>query len=187
MPTRLMGPCKTPLCPNTRSPNSPYCGTCSPNGNGPDEYRGSAAARGYGHKWRKLRLMVLRREPMCSDPFGIGCVSVSRHADHIIPRRQGGEDVFENLQGLCDSCHSRKTLLEQSVIFPASSCDTPTLFTSCGRLIMLWNSTTAPSGAKSIRAWPQTFASVVWGEGWVKSLEPSPARPRVGATRVVAK
>lgn len=188
MPTRLMGPCKgTPLCPNRRMPDSPYCAACSSNGNGPDEYRGSAASRGYGHNWRKIRKMVLSRDPLCADTFGIGCTSVSRHADHIIPKRHGGEDVLENLQGLCDSCHSRKTLLEQSVIFPPRCDETPTLFTSCGRFITLWTPTTAPPEAQSIRAWPQGLAPIVWGQGWVKSLELFPARPRVGSARVVAK
>jgi 5-methylcytosine-specific restriction protein A len=187
MPTRLMGPCKTLSCPNTRTASSPYCGSCAAAGNGPDQYRGSAAARGYGHNWRKLRLMVLRRHPMCADPFGIGCISVSLHADHIIPKRQGGEDIMENLQGLCDSCHSRKTLLEQSFTFVLPSDGTPALFTSCGRIIQLFTAASAPPEARPIAAWPKTVASSVWGQGWVKSLEPSPARPPVGHAHVVAK
>lgn len=32
--------------------------------------------------------------------------------DHIIPRDRGGSDDPENLQTLCISCHSRKTLNE---------------------------------------------------------------------------
>jgi hypothetical protein len=89
---------------------------------------------------------------------------------------------------LCDSCHSRKTLLEHSTIFsllPGNG--TPAMFTSSGRIIQLFTATSAPPGAKPIAAWPRAVALSVWGEGWVKSLEPSPARPRVGNTHVFAK
>lgn len=180
-----MGPCKTPLCPNTRTLSSPYCSSCAPQA--VIEDRGSAAARGYGHRWRKLRLMVLRRDPLCADPFAIHCVSASRHADHIVPKRIGGQDTLENLQGLCDSCHSRKTFLERSVCFTDSAQGSPTSFTIAGRVITLWTAANAPPEAKPIRLWASSTAEKLWGQGWVKSLELLPARPTRGRTRVVAK
>jgi 5-methylcytosine-specific restriction endonuclease McrA len=30
-------------------------------------------------------------------------------ADHIVPKRKGGKDTMDNLQGTCHSCHSMKT------------------------------------------------------------------------------
>ena len=66
--------------------------------------RGSAAARGYGARWRLLRRMVLNRDPMCAH-----CGAAATDVDHIIPRRAGGADTFANLQSLCKACHSRKT------------------------------------------------------------------------------
>ena len=33
-----------------------------------EDVRPSAASRGYGHRWRKLRRMILARSPICSDP-----------------------------------------------------------------------------------------------------------------------
>jgi len=71
--------------------------------------RPSAALRGYGHAWRKKRLEVLARDKKCRDPHKIGCKKKSRQVDHKIPKSQGGTDDMKNLQGTCDSCHSRKT------------------------------------------------------------------------------
>ncbi len=79
--------------------------------------RGTAAQRGYGARWRKLRLMVLKERPVCADPFGVhrerGEIALATEVDHIIPRHLGGDDSFENLQPLCRSCHARKTAQER--------------------------------------------------------------------------
>lgn len=79
-----------------------------------DRDRPSAARRGYGHRWRKLRLMVLREEPLCRDPFGAheGQPVPATDVDHIMPRERGGTDARENLRPLCKRCHSEKTARE---------------------------------------------------------------------------
>ena len=68
-------------------------------------------------RWRKLRRMVLARQPLCADPFGVhamlGEIVPATEVDHIVPVREGGENSLENLQALCASCHSRKTNLER--------------------------------------------------------------------------
>jgi len=67
--------------------------------------RVSAARRGYGRRWQRLRLVVLKRDPVCR-----ACGrEASTDVDHILPKRAGGPDSLENLQGLCGPCHSRKT------------------------------------------------------------------------------
>lgn len=77
-----------------------------------DRRRGTAAQRGYGTDWRKLRREILRRDPVCRMQ---GCSRQSSHVDHIVPRRKGGTDDPSNLQGLCGSCHnSAKQSLERS-------------------------------------------------------------------------
>ncbi len=74
-----------------------------------DRQRGSAAKRGYGRKWRKLAATILERDPYC---MADGCNEWSTEVDHIKPRRDGGTDDPDNLQGMCHDCHSRKTAIE---------------------------------------------------------------------------
>jgi 5-methylcytosine-specific restriction protein A len=67
--------------------------------------RPSAAKRHYGAHHRQWRKLVLARHPICQD-----CGRApSTNADHIVALRDGGTWEMENGQGLCASCHSRKT------------------------------------------------------------------------------
>ena len=62
--------------------------------------------------WRKLRLQVLRLQPICND-----CKRApSTVADHITPVRLGGNfwDI-DNLQGLCAPCHNSKSAKERNI------------------------------------------------------------------------
>ncbi len=70
--------------------------------------RGTAAERGYGSRWRTLRLMVLRMNPACAV-----CGAPATDVDHITPKSRGGRDAMENLQSLCHACHTRKTNRER--------------------------------------------------------------------------
>ena len=71
-----------------------------------DAGRPSAAKRGYGRSWQRLRKMVLARHPICP------CGAAATEIDHIVPKSEGGDDSADNLQALCKSCHSSKTLRE---------------------------------------------------------------------------
>lgn len=67
--------------------------------------KGSASSRGYGAVWRRLRTMVLARDPFCMVCTNEPSVTV----DHIKPLASGGDNSFENLRGICERCHKRKT------------------------------------------------------------------------------
>lgn len=72
------------------------------------EPRGNASQRGYDVVWKRLRLMVLRREPLCRR-----CGAGASQVDHILPIRKGGRRLDSlNLQALCAHCHSQKTATE---------------------------------------------------------------------------
>jgi len=66
-------------------------------------------------RWRHpvwgLRAQVLADNPWCVECQQRGALEVATDVDHIIPHR-GDPDRFwnrENLQGLCPTCHRRKT------------------------------------------------------------------------------
>lgn len=79
---------------------------------GYDQGRGSANERGYGHRWQRLRLMFLRAHPLCVVCGQAGRVVAATDVDHIVAKRDGGADAWDNLQSLCHACHSRKTMSE---------------------------------------------------------------------------
>ena len=72
--------------------------------------------RGYTKRWRRAALRYLRHHPTCAlIGTSIKCTGLATEVDHIQPH--GGDlRLFwdrRNWQGLCKSCHSRKTRGEQ--------------------------------------------------------------------------
>ncbi len=67
----------------------------------------SAAARGYGHKWRTARAAYLSDNPLCVYCAKSGIVKAAQVVDHIEPHR-GDMSLFwrrSNWQALCTRCH----------------------------------------------------------------------------------
>ena len=66
-------------------------------------------------RWRRVRLMVLRRQPLCADPMDrhLGQPVPATEVDHIVPRLEapGLAYTLSNLRGLCRPCHSAITML----------------------------------------------------------------------------
>ncbi len=107
MPRRLLTPCLVSGCPQLGERGR--CAEHAPaakreRNRAYDHTRGSAASRGYGPTWRRLRLMHLRREPLCRE-----CRAPATDVDHVIPLARGGASHEDNLQSLCHSCHAQKT------------------------------------------------------------------------------
>jgi len=61
-------------------------------------------------QWRKLRLVILQRDPVCKECERLGRVESSTVCDHIQPINKGGAKLNpSNLQGLCERCHNSKS------------------------------------------------------------------------------
>lgn len=66
-------------------------------------------------QWRELRIVILKREPICR----MCKVSTAQMVDHIIPISKGGCMLcYDNLQPLCNSCHGYKTNKEGNLHRP---------------------------------------------------------------------
>jgi 5-methylcytosine-specific restriction protein A len=81
----------------------------------------SRHARGYGTRWDKLRLVILRRDKyLCQCPDCLGGakrVRAASEVDHIVPKAEGkrlgwSEDQIDaetNLRAVNSDCHKRLT------------------------------------------------------------------------------
>lgn len=80
-----------------------------------EDRRGSAAERGYGHRWRAARERFLRRHPLCVASLANGLTVAADVVDHIVPHR-GDMVLFwdpSNWQALSKGVHdSIKAVLE---------------------------------------------------------------------------
>jgi len=71
--------------------------------------------------WRRRRDAQLAREPFCRSCAGHGLRVQATDVDHVVPHR-GDLQLFLHgeLQSLCHSCHSRKTMAENAEAFRAA-------------------------------------------------------------------
>lgn len=105
MPSMPARPCSQAGCPNRAIPGSSRCEVHAKKRKRESERRRpSAAKRGYDGKWRRIRAAYLRKHPNC-----VVCDEPATTVDHIISRRDGGTDRWENLQALCHRHHNQKT------------------------------------------------------------------------------
>lgn len=77
-------------------------------------------------RWRRLRARVLRRQPLCMDPFfthaQAGQIIPATEVDHRLGVWERPDLVWDesNLQALCTACHHRKSAAERRAS-PASN------------------------------------------------------------------
>lgn len=62
-------------------------------------------------RWKKKRLVVLKRDPLCVVCKAAGRLVPSTIADHILERKEHPHLAWDlkNLRGVCESCHNSKT------------------------------------------------------------------------------
>lgn len=97
------------LCPKCGAKCPPGKKRCSEHTR--KDNRPSAHAQGYDAQHRRERLALIRRQPICCDPFNEGCqepTTVLDHMDGLGPKGPAGHDASNHI-GMCHSCHSRKT------------------------------------------------------------------------------
>ncbi len=59
-----------------------------------------------------LRQYRRTQHPLCECCLAKGITTATAELDHVMPLSEGGEDVDENIQGLCQSCHAAKTTIK---------------------------------------------------------------------------
>jgi 5-methylcytosine-specific restriction protein A len=76
-------------------------------------FRGKAATNmGFynSKKWRNLRLVKLRLNPLCEHCLKKDIITEAKIVDHIIEINDGGAKLsIDNLQSLCSPCHNSKS------------------------------------------------------------------------------
>lgn len=106
MPWKNPHPCSAPGCGNLTQRRF-----CDKHATSHERQRGSAASRGYGHRWRVYREGYLRAHPFCVLCEREQIVEASTVVDHEVPHR--GDYVLmwdpKNHQALCKTHHDRKT------------------------------------------------------------------------------
>lgn len=117
MPHRAPHPCVAPGCKEL-IPGTSRNGRCPSHRRARhaaiDTRRGSAASRGYDHRWRLARANFLARHPLCAMCHAARRVVPATVVDHITPHR-GDMAIFwdtSNWQALCAPCHGAKTVRE---------------------------------------------------------------------------
>ena len=116
MPRKPKTPCRYPGCPALC--DGAYCDQHQSmvDHDYNTRHRDREASRFYSSdRWRKLRKAKLSRNPLCEECTRQGKHTPATMVDHIQPIRFGGAALdMENLQSLCWSCHSAKSVKEGS-------------------------------------------------------------------------
>jgi 5-methylcytosine-specific restriction enzyme A len=73
-----------------------------------------------GTTLQNIRARHFKRYPLCVDCAKVGVTTLARQLDHIIPLEFGGLDFDKdkgmNRQGLCVSCHEKKTAKDRGYV-----------------------------------------------------------------------
>jgi len=87
-------------CSDPNCPNSQPCPI-----HAPEPWAGSTRRQRLPKDWPKRRRRILKRDPVCTECHDLPSTQV----DH---RRPGDDHSDENLRGICDDCHAKKSSAE---------------------------------------------------------------------------
>jgi len=59
-------------------------------------------------------MILIRDGYLCKPCQHNGLLTKAVEVDHITPKAQGGTDSKDNLQAICNNCHTEKTNLEKN-------------------------------------------------------------------------
>lgn len=110
MPQRMPRPCRHPRCPELTRDASGYC-EAHRREKWANETRGSARERGYDSRWREVRAMKLKRDPLCEECLYENRTKPAVLVHHVVAIADGGEALdMGNLMSVCrwhhDQLHS---------------------------------------------------------------------------------
>lgn len=118
MPTRPQRVCR--MCPAIAKANG-LCEGHQAQAGASERARANSNARGYNDRWRKYSKARLKTHRLCEVPDDApyathaGRPALASLTDHIVPHK--GDSVLfwdvNNHRSSCDSCHSRKTAMEE--------------------------------------------------------------------------
>lgn len=110
MPSKAKKPCRYPGCPNLT--DQTYCEAHRKTAQA--EYnrhtRDPESNKMYGRSWRKVRDAYVKIHPICEDCEREGRIVPVYEVHHLIPKKRGGTDDFDNLISLCKSCHQKRDI-----------------------------------------------------------------------------
>lgn len=99
-PPRICAKCKQPF-------TGARCPRCSKEDDKRYENkRGTAASRGYGAGWPRLRAAKLKETPLCERCFARGRITPATLVHH--KDRNRSNRSWENLESLCNACHEEE-------------------------------------------------------------------------------
>lgn len=107
MPYKAKKPCAYPGCPKLTDRR--YCEEHEKNASRHYERYGRDPEhdQNYGAAWRKIRSAFLEDHPLCEICEADGKLTPATLVHHERKLRDSGSNDYENLQSLCQECHSR--------------------------------------------------------------------------------
>jgi len=109
MPYKSKKPCIYRGCPNLTESGSSYCREHKLiEDKRYNKYeRDPDSNKKYGRRWEKIRAAYLSENPLCEICKDNGKLKAADLVHHKIKLSIGGTNDYDNLQSLCQECHSR--------------------------------------------------------------------------------